>query len=430
MERRSFLRSTAMTAVLASQAGLTSIFGKANVFQDQSFLPIEVSKKLQLMWDASWESIRWRQDKYKTGGIVESDERVDGGRKLYWPWCWPRNFIVEPMLAVKEYDRVRRYLEFWAKCQHADGAWYRCYDVRDYKPYDKLKETDNVGYMLINIASYMQATEDKTWLIAHRDMVLHAGDYLCGLFNPEYDLIYGVEEARDVDEKGNVIDLPSGYSTHINTVCAKGLHNAATLAAQLGRMESAKKFHNTASRVEKAIEDKLYDEKRGQYLLGLTDNGQPQLGTLWFKLMPGYVPLLWNKRVESTFWKLWESSYNLDPKIPGGYWGQDFRPMIENIDFDFKNSAGKGPYIGVSAAIAHLLLLGGEEAKARQQIEFFTRFTNDSHLIAQNLCTFYAGRDYSMYPNGQYWVDSGNLFHLSFFLRLAMHYPDKLGISI
>ena len=430
MNRRNFLRSAATAAFLTSQSGLTPLSGKEKTPHDPSFLSAEVRKKIRLMWEASWESIRWRQDKYKTGGIVESDERVDGGRKLYWPWCWPRNFIVEPMLAVREYDRVRRYLDFWAHCQHADGAWYRCYDVRDYKPYDQLKETDNVGYMLIHIANYIAATEDKTWLIAHRDMVLHAGDYLCKMFNPEYDLIYGVEEARDVDEQGNVIDLPSGYSTHINTVCAKGLHNAATLAARLGQKESAKKFSDTAKKVEKAIEDKLYDEKRGQYLLGLTDNGRPLLGTLWFKLMPGYVPLVWNQRVESTFWKLWESSYNLDPKIPGGYWGQDFRPMINNKDFDFKNSPGKGPYIGVSAAIAHLLLLGKEEALARQQIEFFTRYTNDSHLIAQNLCTFYAGRDYSMYPNGQYWVDSGNLFHLSFFLRLAIHYPDKLGINL
>jgi hypothetical protein len=96
---------------------------------------------------------------------------------------------------------------------------------------------------------------------------------------------------------------------------------------------------------------------------------------------------------------------------------------------DFGSSAGKGPYVGVSPAIAHLLLLGVEEAKARQQIEFFSRWTNDSNLIAQNLCTFHAGRNYSKYPNGHYWVDSGNLFHLSFFLRLAIHYPDKLGIS-
>lgn len=104
--------------------------------------------------------------------------------------------------------------------------------------------------------------------------------------------------------------------------------------------------------------------------------------------------------------------------------------MIGKKESSFFRSAGKGPYVGVSAAIAHLLLLGGEDIKARQQIEFLCRWTNDSHLIPQNVCTFHAGGSCSRYPNGHYWVDSGSLFHLSFFLRLAVNYPDRLGLKL
>ncbi len=87
-----------------AQAGALSAAAPDNK-QPATPLPLsaQTRAKLQAMWDASWESVRWRQDRHKTGGIVESDERVN---KLYWPWCWPRNFIVEPMLAVKYYDRV------------------------------------------------------------------------------------------------------------------------------------------------------------------------------------------------------------------------------------------------------------------------------------------------------------------------------------
>ena len=36
-------------------------------------------KKLQAMLDASLESVAYRQDRYPTGGIVESDVRFDNG---------------------------------------------------------------------------------------------------------------------------------------------------------------------------------------------------------------------------------------------------------------------------------------------------------------------------------------------------------------
>ncbi len=287
--------------------------------------------------------------------------------------------------------------------------------------------------MLNHIARYAAATDDKAWLRAHGDMVLRAGDYICGRFNPQYDLIYGVEEANDIDEQGREIDLPGGYSTHINTVCAQGLRDGATLAALLGAKEQAKNYRTIAGRVQKAIEERLFDEKRGEYLFGLTKQGHPLLGTLWFKLMPAYVPLRWNERDAGTFWKLWKSSYNLDPKIPGGYWGQDFRPVIGKKESVFFRYSGVGPYIGVSAAIAHLLLLAGEDAKARQQIEFFCRWTNQSNLIPEHINTINAGRNGNcdgLYPHGNYYADSGNLFQLSFFLRLAMHYPHRLGIKI
>ena len=133
----------------------------------------------------------------------------------------------------------------------------------------------------------MAATGDKAWLQAHRDMVLRAGEYLCGLLNPQYDLIYGVEEARDIDNEGREIDTPGGYTTHINTVCVQGLRDGAALAAMLGARGPARRFRATANRVGTAIESRLFDEKRGQYLFGLTEEGDPLVGTLWFKLMPG-----------------------------------------------------------------------------------------------------------------------------------------------
>ena len=93
MNRREFLRSSVGLAALSSCAPPSSAAGGTKVPQAPLALSDQARAKLRAMWDASWESIRWRQDRYKTGGIVGSDERMDGGRKLYWPWCWPRDFI-------------------------------------------------------------------------------------------------------------------------------------------------------------------------------------------------------------------------------------------------------------------------------------------------------------------------------------------------
>ena len=384
--------------------------------------------KLNRMWSASWESIGWRQDQYPTGGIIESDERVDEGRKLYWPWCWPRNMLVESMLSEKYFDRVRLFLEFWEKCQPADGGWLHCYDIRTCQSYPGAKqETDNVGYMLWHIHAYVEATGDIDWLKKHRKMVFSGADYILSKFNPELNLVWGVEEMTVIDERtGKEIDCPAGYTTGINAVCEKGLRCAADLSAKIGDAQKAKEYAGYASKIARAIDEKLFDESAKTYVLGILDDGTRFLHSFWFILMPGYVNNRWDDHVAATFDYVWSHNHGHDPKIPESVWGCDLRPVMNKTQSCFFEYSGLGPGIGISPAFAHLLLLSGDVSRASQLIELITQYTNDSNQIPEHINTIHKGKcgNYGLYPDGYYWVDSGNLMHLSFFLRLLTTFRD------
>ena len=58
------------------------------------------------------ESIMYRQSLSPTGGIVESDPRVDRGNYLYADRCWLRNYHVEPLLALRHTYLVLLHLRY------------------------------------------------------------------------------------------------------------------------------------------------------------------------------------------------------------------------------------------------------------------------------------------------------------------------------
>ncbi len=76
------------------------------------------------------------------------------------------------------------------------------------------------------------------------------------------------------------------------------------------------------------------------------------------------------------------------------------------------------------------LLKAGQIDHAREQLEKILELTSrDNWLIPEKIDTLTPGviGDYSLYPEGQYIVDAGNLLHLSFLLTLgARHIPDML----
>lgn len=384
--------------------------------------------KITEMCRAGLESVFWRQDKYGTGGIVESDERVDEGRKLYWPWCWPRTYIVEPLLAAGEYGRVRDFLDFWMKCQRAEGNWLHCYDVRDCKEFPGLPETDNVGYMLWHIGSYVTAADDSKWLEQNWERIKKSVLFLEQNFNSELNLIWGQEEAN-VPGAGR---FNIRYALHINSVCAKGLLSAAGLALRKGDGAAAGRWNTLAGKIiENGIKEKLWDENAGTFSFGFTEDKQRiTASALWLTLSPFWLHDLFDERLSSVLDYHKKSLYDKDPKIRKTYWLYDYSPLIE-AGLQLENEySGIGVWSGGLPVLIHALIKAGRYAEASEQMGKLIEMTNpENNLVPEHLNTMHPGKlgNYSVYPEAYYYVDSGNLLHLSFFLSLvSRHAPDLL----
>ncbi len=390
-------------------------------------------EKLQAMLDASLESIAWRQDKYPTGGIVESDERFDNGF-LYGAGkaCYPRTALAEPLLYFGMEDRLRRIIAFWKTCQDRDGSWGGSFKVDEPWPYtgpnrDRHKQqTDTAGYVLRQCGAYYRHTRDAEWLKNNREMIDRGAEYLISVFDEKYRMIPGREEAI-IREADGEIDSPEGYHVHINAACEKGLRDAAELALSIGHETKAGRFATYADKIKEAMAEHLWDEKEHRYLWGMDTQGKPFRGAMWFSLMPWYINCVWDEKASSTFRYLWERFYDKDPLIRRSYWSNDFTDLLEGKHSYHTKYSGAGPYIAVSAAIAQMLIWDGREDLAAEQINLITQYTDQTNLICEHINTIHPGSEgsFRIYPEEPYAVDRGNLMHMSFFLNLAMLLCDR-----
>lgn len=389
---------------------------------------LEKRPLIRQMAQAGMESVCWRQDHYATGGIVESDERVDEGRKLYWPWCWPRNFVVGPLLAAGLHQRVKRLLLFWARCQRPDGSWLHCYDVRDHKEYPGWPETDNVGYMLWHIHQYVTVCHDDEFLSAHWPMVERAATFLQSQFDERWDLIGGMEEV-DLPECGRV---PIRYSLHINVICSMGLSCAARLARRMCKESLAEQWERLSDRIQtQGIERRLWDARESVFAFGIAEDGRRITApVLWMTLMPHFISDRWNDRIEGTLAYLDRKLYDKDARVRKTYWLQDYSPLLvagEPLDNKY---SGMGVWVGGLPVLVAVCLKAGRLDKADEQLGIMADLTHPkSLLIPEHVNTLHPGRagHYSIYPEPWCHVDSGNLLHLSFFLTLiARHEPAWL----
>ncbi len=386
-------------------------------------------EKLQAMLNASLESIAYRQDKYPTGGIVESDARFDngflyGGGKI----CYPRNALAAPLLYFGMENRLRRAIAFWKACQDKDGSWGQAFEVVEPGPYkgQHRMQTDTTGYVLRHCGAYYGHSRDGEWLRDNWEMIDKGAEYLIRLFDEKYGMVLGKEEAIIREETGET-DSPVGYYTHINAICEKGLREASELAMGVGDETKAGRFASYADKIKEGMDKHLWDEQERRCLWGMDSEGKAFRGAMWFSLMPWYVNGVWDERGSSTFWYLWDKFYDKDPLIRKSYWSNDFTEAMEGRYSHHTKYTGVGPWIGVSPAIAQMLIWEAREDLAAEQINLVTQYTDESNLICEHINTIHPGSEgrFKIYPEKPYAVDRGNLSHLSFFLNLAMVLCDR-----
>ncbi|MCK4401102.1 hypothetical protein KAW08_02210 [bacterium] len=406
------------------------------------------NEKLNQMIKASLESIAYRQDKYLSGGIVESDDRWDNGF-MYGKGkaCYPRLFITQPLLEFGEFERIRHFLDFWKVCQSPEGNWGQCFNVEKPEPIVEngcaKSEIDTNAYILWHCDEYYHYTRDKKWLEENWQMIEKATEYLRTTYNEKFQMCLGIEEmvfrGKNVTGKSVDIGMPVGYSLHINGVCQKGLECASRLAREYGKDSLALKWGNLAEEIKAGIQKYLWNDDGKYYFAGIHENGQPfvtepyLLPALWYQYVNNR---LWNERTASTFWAVRDIYYNKDRIIPNTYWQLDFnmpgpdgRSILEGGASDSRRWSGMGVRLSLNALTSELLLSGGYPAVAAEEIDTLLKYTDESNLVPQHIITVGVGeetKNFKIYPDKPNAVDRGNLLHLSFFLSLAASLPGKI----
>ena len=393
--------------------------------------------KLLEMAKAGLESTYWRQDQYTTGGIIESDVRVDKGRCLYCPWAWPRCYIAEPLLTVGSFDRAKQYMIFWIACENISGPpWLHCYDVSNYHEYPGIGETDNIGYMLWHFTEYVRATNDIDWLKTNWSGIKYAGDFLVNhRYNSSMKLVWGDEEYDPTQVDPRLPSLDIKYSLHINIVCARGLLEASELAELMSDTTTDNKWRQTAETILTEIPIKLWDNEEKTFMFGLDESGVGLTAPIyWMNLMPFLHFDRFDDKLDDTLDYLKRKLYNKDPKIAKTYWGCDHSAMLDGI-VPAKNAfSGLGPFIGALPVYIHCFLKAGRYAEAEKQlIKIFEWSNPENNLIPEHVNTIHPGvNGHTLYPETHslsYYVDSGNLLHEAFLLTLIARYDPELLIE-
>ena len=389
---------------------------------------------------AGLESVYWRQDSTcspYTGGIIESDVRVDGGRCLYCPYAWPRCYIVEPLLTAGKFSRAKDYMNFWINCENMAGTpWLHCYDVCTYWEYPGIGETDNIGYMLWHFAEYVKATNDLTWLNDNWSHIEYAGNFLINeRYNPTMKLVWGDEEYDPTQVDPCLPDLDIKYSLHINIVCARGLLEASELADMMDETATANTWRQTAETILTEVPIKLWDDTEKTFMFGLDINGVGLTAPIyWMNLMPFLHFDRFDDKLDDTLDFIKRNLYNKDPKIAKTYWGNDHSAVLDGIVPLESYYSGLGPFIGALPVYIHCFLKTGRYEEAEEQLVKIFEWTNpENNLIPEHVNTIHHGQyGHSSYPETHsycYYVDSGNLLHEAFLLTLIARYEPELLIK-
>lgn len=356
--------------------------------------------KLNRMWENAVESIEFRQDSYLSGGIVESDLRINRGRDTYWPWCWPRTYVIIPLLEAGEFGRVKRWLNYWMKLQNDEGGWLHCYDVRDGTAYYQWEETDNVSYILWYAWEYLRYSGDDNWAAQHFLQIDKAVQYVKKLFHQEKGLIYGKEEGAFIVD-GEIQDLSVCYGHHVNAVCAKGLLAASEIAVWLqNRAISPSKegypVHDPAL-AEKAREwgelgrillenchEKFWMEDEGYYSVGLLADGTPVKGVhdIFFMQMARAYILGIADEYAVRNWSYIKARLEDFEKLPSTV-GVSLK-LRQKLSPEWYNIQ---PIIGQYPVIAKNLLFIGKRKEAAYFVDLALRYVraDDNYLMGESV---------------------------------------------
>lgn len=210
---------------------------------------------------------------YRRALIVMKQHSVRTGAHLAAPtstsppyrFSWPRDgsFIALAHLRSGHPEEARRFLDFMARNQKANGGWAVNYHTNGQVMYDfgdRNNEHDQVGIIPWMMLEYARASNDWTWLQGHWPGIQRAADFLIRFQDARTGLM---GPTRDLWELST-----SDSWAYSDAAAWAGLRAAAEAAQRFGDQVSQRRFEAAAAKLKQGIETYLWNEAGGYFARG------------------------------------------------------------------------------------------------------------------------------------------------------------------
>ncbi|PCJ62620.1 MAG: hypothetical protein COA79_03645 [Planctomycetota bacterium] len=390
----------------------------------------EITTRTQDLFNAGLESIKYRASLSSTGGIVESDDRLDRKNYLYADRCWLRNYHIEPLLYVGENEMVLNNLNYWKKSFEDNGGknFFHTYHFKTAESLSKQEQIDNNAHFIHHVYYTWLSLGEGQWLNELKEIIKTCANYLISRYDDKYQLLSGQEE-RVVEG----IAFPHCFSFYINRVCVSALLRAADLLKDDVSLEQVKEWQTKANQITQGIENHLFDEKKEVYAyLKFTDDADHELagklshdqswGSLWAYIHNEEFDEKDSKTVHNRLkdlWKVDEQLPNIICQKPPEHIKKLMQDGYDHPEFQYSGVGVCPAANAVAAWIMHKL--DDNLSMANELWNGVFEVRGDRNILPEHVNTIHPGamKDYTLWPDEKSIVDSGNLMHLTMVMTMS-----------
>ncbi|OYT53702.1 MAG: hypothetical protein B6U72_05075 [Candidatus Altiarchaeales archaeon ex4484_2] len=302
----------------------------------------------------------------KNGGIMASPPEAR------YPYIYPRDLALtlRVMNELKDYQRVKKSLNFLLKAQRETGEWAQRYDqegnIASYRP----PQLDCNGLVLHMLRLYYESTEDKKFMEKAWKPINQGVEFIKEHYLPEERLLFSLNSIHEWPP------MEAGFDVWVNVTCYSGIRSSYKIATLLGKEDKAEEWRDLARDLWIGISKKLID---GNHFIKLEDHRR--ISDADISEMAPYIT-----RCVGTNETVMKNTVKY---IEENLWDQELEGIcryMEKYGKPGRNNGGYGPYSMYTAWMAQYYLDADEIDKAEKYVKWFLKY-NRGGLIPEHIST-------------------------------------------
>jgi GH15 family glucan-1,4-alpha-glucosidase len=282
-------------------------------------------------------------------------------------YAYPRDsaLIMRALLILKDYDQIKRTLQFFCNNQSELGEWAQRYtqkgNVASYRP----SQLDSNGLILWYMWKYYEDTKDIKFLEKYWDNIVRGMEFIKEHYIQEEKVLFSANSIHEWPP------IESGYEIWANCSCYVGI-NAAFKVAKLLNKKEYKKWGILATNLWEGICLHLIDKKNKRFRklsnhIDINDADVACLAPYVLGILPAKDELI----------------KNTANQIREGLWQKDLGGIgryLKKYGLPGRNNGGYGPYSMYTAWLAQYYVDTNQLDKAKEVITWFMEYNKDGYI--------------------------------------------------